>query len=314
MIAEDPEYFLQIKGIGKEYPVPHLNPFKPSKKLSALKEIDLNIPKGSVSCILGPNGAGKTTLIKILADLILPDSGEITRNSESRLKVGLVTPNDRSFYWRLTGRHNLDFFASLYNIKNKSFRIQQVLEEVGLKADADRPFRQYSAGMKQKLNIARALLSHPSLYLLDEPAAHLDPLARENLWSFIDQVLLKKEGATVVLCTHDLEEAAVLADYIALLHEGRIIAQGYPSLLKQLVQKESRFQLVYSYLPQKWKKEHQALIHSEKDSELILQVEGEEISSLLEGFIKSGGIVKEIKKKEPLLMDIMKHFIGAYNG
>jgi len=313
-MAKELQNFLQIKGIFKEYPIPHLNPFKPSMRLSALKNVNLNIPKGSVTCVLGPNGAGKTTLIKILSGLILPNAGEIFWDPESVRKVGLVTPNDRSFYWRLTGRQNLEFFAALYNIKKKSSRIQQVLEEVGLVDDADRPFRQYSAGMKQKLNIARALLSNPSLYLLDEPANHLDPLAKENFWTFIDQILLKKEGATVILCTHDLEEASILADYIALLHDGTILAQGDPSFLKQMVQKESFFKLVYSFMPLQWKRDNQSLIHSEEENELVLQIEENVLSQLIEDFLQSGGKLKEIITKEPLLMDVMKHFIGADNG
>jgi ABC-2 type transport system ATP-binding protein len=167
--------------------------------------------------------------------------------------------------------------------------------------------------MKQKLNIARALLSNPSLYLLDEPATHLDPLAREDFWEFIETILLKKEGATVLLCTHDLEEAATLADYIALLHEGRIVAQGDPAMLRRLVQEESYYQLSYVSLPQKWKREVQSLIHSEEEGQVILQVEESELSSLVESFLQSGGLIREIKKKEPLLMDIMKHFIGGHH-
>jgi len=310
MESKEYGYFLQIKGIDKQYPVPHINPFKPSERLSALKGVNLNIPEGSVSCILGPNGAGKTTLIKILAGLILPDSGDI-HWKYTGYRVGLVTPNDRSFYWRLTGRQNLEFFASLYNIKDYKSQIEQVLTEVDLLSSADRPYRQYSAGMKQKMNIARALLSNPSLYLLDEPANHLDPLAKEEFWLFINRVLLKKEGATVILCTHDLEEAATLADHIALLHDGRILAQGDQSMLKYMVQRESRYQISYKTIPQKWREQNQSLIYSEDKGEIVIRIDETDLSPLIESFLKQGGLIKEVLKKEPLLMDVMKHFIGA---
>ncbi len=319
MSAKGKDLYLQIQGISKEYPIPRLNPFKPSKRLKALKKVDLDIPKESVTCILGPNGAGKTTLIKILAGLILPNSGNLLWGESIELRnnkipsVGLVTPNDRSFYWRLTGRQNLDFFASLYNIKNSSARVQQVLDEVGLKQNADRPYRQYSAGMKQKLNIARALLSNPSLYLLDEPATHLDPIAKEEFWDFVNRVLLKKEGATVILCTHDLEEAATLAHHIALLNDGGILAQGDPEFLKQMVQQESYYSLSYINLPTKWEKQNQSIIHSQKEGEIVVRIEERDLSSMLEGFLSLGGEIKEVRKKEPLLMDVMRHFIGAHN-
>jgi ABC-2 type transport system ATP-binding protein len=109
MMAKEQDFFLQIEGIHKEYPVPHINPFKKSEKLQALSDVHLKIPRGSVSSILGPNGAGKTTLIKILAGLIIQDSGELIWNETSAHKVGLVTPNERSFYWRLTGRQNIPY-------------------------------------------------------------------------------------------------------------------------------------------------------------------------------------------------------------
>lgn len=312
MRSKASDYFLQITGIDKQYPVPHVNPFKRSEHFKALKGVDLNIPEGSVSCILGPNGAGKTTLIKILAGLILQDSGEINWKY-SKQKVGLVTPNDRSFYWRLTGRQNLQFFASLYNIKNSRARVVTVLEEVDLLSSADRPYRQYSAGMKQKMNIARALLFNPSLYLLDEPANHLDPLAKEEFWSFIQRVLLQKEGATVILCTHDLEEAATLADHIALLHNGRILAQGDQTMLKRMVQKESFFQISHQSISEEWKRENQSLISENSEHEIVIRIDKEKLSPMVESFLKSGGTICEVKKKEPLLMDVLKHFIGADN-
>lgn len=312
MIPKESGDFLQIHDVEKSYSIPNINPLNPSKKTRALNGVNLNIPKGRVTCILGPNGAGKTTLIKILAGLILPDSGEIQWNTFTQT-VGLVTPNDRSFYWRLTGRQNLEFFAALYNIKHKSTRVREVLDEVKLQSEADKPYRQYSAGMKQKLNIGRALLSKPSLYLLDEPATHLDPIAKENFWIFIDRLLLQKEGATIILCTHDLEEAKILADHIALLHKGKILAQGEPDFLKQLVQNESYYLMRFASLPSDWRMEFQHLFTYEEENSIILKLKENRLSSTLKSFLEYGGIIKEVLKKEPLLMDIFKHYIGDEN-
>ncbi|MBB6479620.1 ABC transporter ATP-binding protein [Spirochaeta isovalerica] len=309
MAAKEHTSFIRIKGIEKEYPVPNLNPFRKGERQKALKGLDLTIPRGSVCCVLGPNGAGKTTLIKILAGLILPDKGSIEIPEKDFRGVGLVTPNDRSFYWRLTGRQNLDFFASLYGISDRDETINSVLKEVNLYEDADKPFRQYSAGMKQKLNIARALLSDPDLYLLDEPANHLDPIAREDFRNFVREILLDKRGATVFLCTHDLDEAAELADRIALLHKGRIVAEGDPQILRNRVQQENHFRVRHESLPSSWQKSQKEKIEIINDWEFRLKSGIEEISSLMEDFIRSGGRLIELKKEEPGLMDILKHFL-----
>lgn len=315
MITESGNFYMQIKGVSKEYPVPHINPLKKSERFSALKAVDLSVPRGSVSCILGPNGAGKTTLIKILAGLILPDDGEILISGEDRKKnVGLVTPNERAFYWRLTGRQNLEFFASLYNIKKSRKIIDSILFETGLEKDGDKPFRQYSAGMKQKLNIARALLSDPALYLLDEPANHLDPLAREQFRKFVKEILLEKRKATVILCTHDLEEAAELADSIALLNEGKILAQGDPQLLKERVSRESAFILTCRYAPENWIALYPGIITPLGENQLRIKAEEEEMNEMMADFFANGGSLSELIKEEPRLMDILKHFIGDKNA
>lgn len=311
MAAKDPKIFLSIKDIEKEYPVPNLNPFKRGEKMKALKGLDLTIHEGTVCCVLGPNGAGKTTLIKILAGLILPDNGEIHMKGGKNSGVGLVTPNDRSFYWRLTGRQNLDFFASLYGMKNIRESVASVLEEVGMSEHADKPYRQYSAGMKQKINIARALLSDPDLYLLDEPANHLDPIAREEFRRFVKKTLLKKRGATVLLCTHDLDEAAELSDRIALLHEGKIVAQGDPLFLQREVRNQSHFLLKGDSFPESWLDANRDRILEADETSCRIKAGGEEISNIVETFLKEGGKLQGLEKEEARLMDIMKYYIGG---
>ncbi len=191
----------------------------------ALKEVSFQCGGGSTLCVLGPNGAGKTTLMKILAGLIFPDSGKVLFSGKhGSVRSGLVSPNDRSFYWRLTGRQNLDFFASLHGYRGRArnSQVSALLERCGLADEADRPFRLYSAGMKQKLMIARALLGNPQALLLDEPTSHLDPAAKKSIHSLIKSFT----DRIIILSTHDLTEAGALSDEIILLNGGSVIARG----------------------------------------------------------------------------------------
>lgn len=199
----------------------------------ALKNVSLSVKKGEIMGLLGPNGAGKTTLIKILATLISSDTGQgrisglslNTQKSSIRNKIGLVNTNDRTFYWRLTGWDNLDFFATLYNLTGtlKQKRIQEVLALTEMEDKADYQFMAYSAGQKQRLSIARALLARPEILLLDEATTSLDPLSTRRLLDFTRQTLIKKEKTTIVWCTHDLHEAEDICDRLAILHRGQIL-------------------------------------------------------------------------------------------
>jgi len=246
MKHSESEIFIDLQGISKQYPVFSLFPPKRSYK-QALEDIHLKLEKGKVTCILGPNGAGKTTMLKIIADLVLPDSGKIQRQQNKKSDVGFVTPNERSFYWRLSGRENLRFFASLSRIhgEEQKKRVDAVIDETGISEFADTPYRQYSTGIKQRLNIARALLSNPSLILLDEPTTHLDPLAKAEFWDLINEKILKERNSTVLLATHDLEEATILADQVAILHKGNIVARGTIKDLQSQMNKDERIVLKY---------------------------------------------------------------------
>ncbi len=156
----------------KHYPGPR---GREAGRKSALEGVSFDIAAGEMVGLLGPNGAGKTTLLKVLATLLFPSSGEVhfgdinvlREPGRARKRLGLVTCDERSFYWRLTGRHNLEFFAALYHVPSRETpaRVQELLEVLGLAEAADRPFHGYSAGMKQKLAIARGLLASPEILL-----------------------------------------------------------------------------------------------------------------------------------------------------
>ncbi len=225
--------------------------FQKPRYTKALDDISLTVEKGEIMGLLGPNGAGKTTLIKILATLISPDSGDgsiagcsLSQQSAAvREKIGMVNTNDRTFYWRLTGRENLDFFAALYNLSGnaKKDRIARVLQLTQLQDKADFRFMNYSAGQKQRLSIARAMLPEPEVILLDEATSSLDPIATREFLSFTKEVLSAKEQKTILWCTHKLNEADEICDSLAILRHGRLLHSGPAREIKTLVSGRSGF-------------------------------------------------------------------------
>ena len=241
------EAAIRTRGLTKTYPprkrtlVDRLRrkPAKPA--LTALDGVDLDVRKGELFGLLGPNGAGKTTLVKILCTLLLPTSGEasvagldIQHESDAiRRKVGVVLGGDRGLYWRLTGRENLWYFSQLYDMPRPEAEaaIARVLAAVGLADRADDRVENYSKGMKQRLHIARGLLTDPEILLLDEPTIGLDPHAARSLRALVRK-LVDDDKRTVVLTTHYMYEADALSDRIGVLHKGKLIALGTPAELK----------------------------------------------------------------------------------
>jgi ABC-2 type transport system ATP-binding protein len=211
------------------------HPFRRAKRIRALAGVDLSVREGEIFGILGPNGAGKTTLLKILSCLVLPDGGSarvggVDTIRENRVKpmIGLVHADERSFYWRLTARENLRFFARLYNLEGRRIpsRIDELLERVEMTDEADRPFSGYSSGMKQRIAIARALLHDPPILFMDEPTRSLDPAAALALRGFVQEKLHERDGKTILLATHNLREAETMADRVAILVEGKVREVG----------------------------------------------------------------------------------------
>ena len=191
---------------------------------------------GSSSGILGPNGAGKTTLFKILATLVLPDDGEAevlghdvtTAPHRVGRMLAPVIADERSLFWRLSGRENLRLFGRLHGLTSSEAkrRIEELLHTVDLEEVADRMVGQYSTGLRQRLLIARALLAEPGVLLLDEPTRSLDPISARNLRRFLRDELSRKRGCTVLLATHSADEALGLCDRIGILDRGRLLDVG----------------------------------------------------------------------------------------
>lgn len=222
-----------------------------SETVTAVSDINLAVPEGELFGLLGPNGAGKTTLTKMLCTLILPTVGtaqvggyDLANTGAIRSIVGLVVSNERSFYWRISARRNLMFFAALHGLFGKTAvsRVDEVLTAVELQDVADRQFSFFSSGMRQRLAIARSLLHQPSILFLDEPSRSLDPTATLHLHHLIHQ-LMAQQNLTVFLITHDLAEAEKLCDRVALIDQSRIQAIGRPADLRQQLQPQRRYVL-----------------------------------------------------------------------
>ena len=229
---------VRIRGLSKSFVLPR--PWKevilrPTERHSqeALCSVDLDVRHGEFFGLLGQNGAGKSTLFRILAGLVLPDSGQVevagpTRPGGPSDLVALVVPSERSLYWRLGARENLRLYASLHQMRPKDVeaQIEETLRVVGLADTGDKQVGLFSSGMRQRLLIARALLPSPGILLLDEPTRSLDPISARDFRHFLREEIGGRQGCTVLLATHDHEEVRDLCDRIGILHQGRLLAVG----------------------------------------------------------------------------------------
>lgn len=213
---------------------------KSYKKTQVLQGVSFTVRKGSIFALLGSNGAGKTTIINILSTLLRADAGEaaiggfdvICQDNEVRKQISL-TGQFAAIDEILTGRENLVMIAELHHLKEPKEVAAKLLKEFELEEAADRPMATYSGGMRRRVDIAMGLIGNPSIIFLDEPTTGLDPQGRNTIWEIIRN--LANSGKTVFLTTQYLEEADLLADHIAILSEGKIIAEGTPTELKKLL-------------------------------------------------------------------------------
>lgn len=230
---------LQVSDVSKRFSVKSslvafLRNKKPKESIVALDNISFEMGDGEITGLVGPNGAGKTTLMRILADLLLPDSGEVLFDGykvdgstySHRQQVGYVSSDERSFFWRLTGQQNLAFFARLYGLPSKEFRplIDKTLNEFGLMEKSTQLFRDYSAGTRKKFVLIRALLHQPRLLLLDELTNSLDPPAAQHVKSLVRCYVDQSPRRVALWSTHRLEEIDQLCDNVITLRSGQIVS------------------------------------------------------------------------------------------
>jgi ABC-2 type transport system ATP-binding protein len=232
-------YIIQTYDVSKGYPCQRgvadilFHPFK-KQKTAALEGVSLSIARSELTGIVGLNGAGKTTLCKILSGILLPDSGTVCFNGTVysrdgvfiKQKTGFIGSDERGFYWRLTARQNLDFFAGLYGLQ-KPCRTKRIEELCGIfdMKNIDRRFSDYSSGYKERFALIKGLLHNPEVLIIDEPARNLDYMMREKLLRLIKQRLICEGNKAVIIGTNKLEDLEIF-DKLIILDNGSIKAQG----------------------------------------------------------------------------------------
>lgn len=211
------------------------------REFTALKDLNLRIPKGEVFGLLGPNGAGKTTTVRILSTLLTPTSGKarvlgydvVSQSKQVRRNTGFILGGERGLYGRITGEQNLRFFAALNHIppREAQRRTEKLLDRVGLTEYAKKSVENYSRGMKQRLHIARGLLTDPPVLFMDEPTIGIDPIGAQELRNYVPE--LAAEGKTILLTTHYMAEADMLCDTIGIIDKGELAVEGAPGDIKR---------------------------------------------------------------------------------
>lgn len=288
----------------------------------AVDDANLEIEEGELFGLLGPNGAGKTTLVHMLSTILSPTKGEakiwgdgICENpDEVRSKIGIIF-QDPSSDEQLTGRENLDFHGRMYGVpkEERVKRSSELLEMVDLDGRADSLVKEYSGGMRRRLELARGFLHRPKVLFLDEPTLGLDPQTRRKIWDYI-QMLNEEESVTMVLTTHYMEEADYLCDRVGIIDEGKIIALGTPSNLKNKLEGDIVFLKVDK--PDELAKVFQEteIVNGVKAMDEMLQFrvnDGEKaIPNLLKIVQENNGRVKSVRLRKPTLEDVFIHHTG----
>lgn len=291
-------------------------------RLKVLKGIDLNVKRGTVLALLGPNGAGKTTTVRILTTLLTPDAGTATIEGfdvqkdahEVRGIIGL-TGQYAAVDEYLTGRENLNMMGRLYHLSkaDSKRRTEELLKQFDLLDAADRAAKTYSGGMRRRLDLASSLIAVPPVIFLDEPTTGLDPRSRLTMWAVIKQLI--SEGSTILLTTQYLDEADQLADRIAVIDGGKVIAEGTADELKEKVGKE-RIELTFAS-DGDYKKAHNLLGDTATQSDperksLSFSNDGgvANLRKMLEDLDASKIKVEGLSLHKPTLDDVFLHLTG----
>ena len=331
---------IEITELAKRFPISSsyrdILTFWRRQYVDVLKDVELTIPAGGAFGILGPNGAGKTTLLKILAGLIIPDSGTVLidgtdvvkKPNDAKKRLAYVSGDERTLYWRLTGRQNLHFFAVLNELprRERDNLINEVLSLVGIREQADNRVATYSSGMKQRLVIARGLLEDPDILLLDEPTRTLDPVGAKELQDFIKYDLIAERHKTVILATHNMEEATYLCDMVAVLLRGEVKACDsvdamaikftvhnscmvtIDSLSNGLLDQLASLPGVISV--------HEVSANGLGGVALSLSIESpeEQIPAVTEYLVQRGSKVLAVNLVKPNLTDVISQMVKSYEG
>lgn len=295
---------------------------KGDKDVLALADISLEIEEGEIRGLLGPNGAGKTTLAKILSTVLLPSAGSATvlghdvvkETAAVRRLIGIVFGGDRGLYTQLTARETLHYWAALYDVPSRETkrRVDALLDRVGLSERADTRVETYSRGMKQRLHLARGLISNARVLFLDEPTIGMDPLAARDFRSIVRD--LKASGCTILLTTHDMAEAEAVCDRVALIDHGRLLAVETPASLAKLVSQHERIDfdhadpaLIQRLQSMPGVSSVSKVLHS-IDTHRVELSYASALQPILEILVASG--VRQLATSRPSLEEVYVNFIG----
>ncbi|MHA1755795.1 MAG: ABC transporter ATP-binding protein [Promethearchaeota archaeon] len=216
-----------------------------------VNDLNIHVNKGELLSLLGPNGAGKTTIIKMLTTILKPDEGtafvngfNIKKEKKKIRKTIGVCPQELVFYEQLSALENMIFFGRMFNIKKDILvkRAEDILRTLGLFDRKDK-VKNFSGGMKRRLNFAISYIMNPEILFLDEPSAGLDPQSKRIVYNYIEK--LKEEGKTILLTTHDMHEAELLSDRVLIIDNGKIIAEGTPDELKEKYGKKNIVEITF---------------------------------------------------------------------
>jgi ABC-2 type transport system ATP-binding protein len=290
--------------------------------LTAVDGVNIKVGQGEIFGLLGPNGAGKSTIISMLCTIMKPTSGTASVNGYDIIKqpslvrksIGIVF-QDPSVDDRLTGRENLEMHADLYGVpeSEKNSQIKKVLELVELSDRSNDFVRNYSSGMRRRLEIARSLVHTPRVLFLDEPTIGLDPQSRDHIWSYIRE-LLKREEITIILTTHYMEEADKLCDRVAIIDHGDIVALDTPGNLKEKLGGETitvRTENNPLYL-EKIKEASivKSVVIAGDEVKMTVDNAHKILSHTVDIALKNGIAIESISLQEPQLDDVFLHYTG----
>ena len=291
---------------------------------AAVDNISFNVRKGEIFGLLGPNGAGKTTTIRALATLTKPTGGVarvagydvVKQDDEVRKHIGLVSEK-MIMYDQLTAEENLKFYGKLYGISDDVLnkRIYKLLKFVNMEKWAKHQIGTFSTGMKQRINVIRALLNQPEVLFLDEPTLGLDPQTTREIREIIRRINIE-ENTTIILTTHIMIEAEILCDRIGIIDHGKIVALDTPENLKKMVAGETIIELDIPNLTNKMILEIKSLscikaVATENDTHVKIHASGDEaFDDIIDTIRKNNGKIRLVRNIEPTLEDVFLHLTG----
>ena len=299
---------ISIQNLSKTYPVPfrRVRAFfrRPVKEpVEALRDVSFDVNTGEIFGLIGRNGAGKTTLTKIVATLVQPTTGNVSvRGHDSvnddehvRQQIGLSTAEERSFYWRLTSEQNLMFFARLHGLSDRAAkqRIKELFAKLELEELARRRFGELSTGNKQRLAVARALLSNPPVLLLDEPTRSLDPLAAARMREMIRSLAQQDPPVTILFTSHNLAEVETLCARVAIISRGRIRAIDTPRNLRDLTSGSEKVHITVS---------------SGKKFSFMRQHDDDRLDEEIRKLQNEGQKIVDVETDRATLLDVLEQF------